>query len=219
MSRYGAALFDLDGTLVNSAAGIVAAVQYACTAVGAIEIPEPGDILMEIGRPLEEIHRDLGAPGGAGASGRFARAFREFYARHFSDGIALYPDVREGIEAIAAHGVAVAVVTTKLQEQAEMVLAAVGLRPSLRAVRGWEEGRQHKPSPEPVLAAIAAIGAEPARTLMVGDSELDILAGRAAGVGTCAVTYGFRPAAYLASFRPDYMVSRFADVVPIVLMA
>lgn len=218
MSRYQAALFDLDGTLVDSNVGIVAAVRHACTVVGAVEMPDTGDILMEIGKPLEEIHRDLGAPGGPGAAGEFARAFREFYARHFSDAISLYPGVREGLEAIAARGVATAVVTTKLQEQAEMVVTAVGLRPLLRVVRGWKEGRQHKPSPEPVLEAIAALAAVPARTLLVGDSELDILAGRAAGTGTCAVTYGFRPAAFLASFRPDYMASRFSDVVPIVLM-
>jgi len=217
VSRYAAALFDLDGTLVDSAAGIVAAVRHALVAVGASELPDDDDILMEIGRPLEEIFRDLGSPGGPDVAFEFAREFRDFYADHFADGIRLYSGVREGLAALAANGVAMGVVTTKLEEQAEMVVAAVGLRPFLRVVHGWKEGRQHKPSPEPVCAVIAALGVDPSASLMVGDSELDVLAGRAAGAETCAVTYGFRPAAYLAGFRPDYIVSRFADVVPIIL--
>ncbi|MEO0085067.1 MAG: HAD-IA family hydrolase [candidate division WOR-3 bacterium] len=216
MSRYAAALFDLDGTLVDSSAGIVAAVRHAFTVVGALELPDSEDILMEIGKPLEEIHRDLGAPGGPEKASEFAHAFREFYARHFADGVRLYPGVLEGLQDIASAGVAAGVVTTKLEEQADMVVAAVGLRPFVRVVRGWKEGRQHKPSPEPVLEVTEALGVVPHEALMVGDSELDILAGRAAGTATCGVTYGFRPAAYLASFQPDYMIARFSDLIPIV---
>jgi pyrophosphatase PpaX len=79
------------------------------------------------------------------------------------------------------------------------------------------EGRQHKPHPEPVLAALSRLGAKSGEGLMVGDSELDIEAGRAAGVATCAVTYGFRPVWLLRELRPDFLISNIRDLVPIVV--
>lgn len=215
--RYEAALFDLDGTLVDSSADIIAAVRHACEHVGANEPPEGQDILLEIGKPLEEVFRDLGSPGGPGRVGAFIRAFREFYAGHFNDHATLYPDVPEVLEELAGSGVATGVVTTKMQEQAEMVVRAAGLSRLFGVVRGWREGLEHKPDAGPVRAALAALGKAPRRTLMVGDSELDILAGRAAGTDTCAVAYGFRPAPFLMSFHPDFLVSRFRDIGPIVL--
>jgi phosphoglycolate phosphatase-like HAD superfamily hydrolase len=61
------------------------------------------------------------------------------------------------------------------------------------------------------------LDAQPGSTIMVGDSELDIQSARAAGVDTCAVTYGFRPAWFLRSFHPDFLVARPADVAPVII--
>jgi len=68
-----------------------------------------------------------------------------------------------------------------------------------------------------VLAALRNLGVLPGAAVMVGDSELDIQSAKAAGVDTCAVAYGFRPAWFLKSFHPDFLVARAADVGPIIV--
>jgi len=124
---------------------------------------------------------------------------------------------RELLEKLRGAGVKVALVTTKHQTQAELTLAGTGLAGYFDYVHGWLDGRKHKPDPEPVLAALTRLQVQPGAAIMVGDSELDIQSAKAAGVDTCAVTYGFRPAWFLRSFHPDFLVARATDIAPIVI--
>jgi phosphoglycolate phosphatase-like HAD superfamily hydrolase len=112
--------------------------------------------------------------------------------------------------------VKLALVTTKHQTQAAFTLAGSGLAAYFSYVHGWLEGRKHKPDPEPVLAALRGLDVPASAAIMVGDSELDIQSAKAAGVDSCAVTYGFRPAWLLASFHPDFLVAHPADIGSIV---
>jgi pyrophosphatase PpaX len=216
--RYSAALFDLDGTLIDSAQDLVGSVRYALKHVGPDrEPPEGKDILVQVGKPLEVILRELGYPADEASAGRFVDTYRAHYAEHFNEHTKPYPGVEDVLEFLKASGVRLALVTTKHQAQADFTVEAFGLAQYFDYVHGWQEGRQHKPHPEPVLTALGRLGVQPGAAIMVGDSELDIESAKAAGVATCAVTYGFRPAWFLRAFRPDFLVSAAADIVPIVV--
>jgi len=215
--RFSAALFDLDGTLVDSSHELVASVRDALLAVDPREPPDDDTILLEVGKPLETILRELGYPADENTAGRFVDTYRRvFAARLESAPPRLYPHVPETLGLLREAGVRLAVVTTKHQVQAELTVRAAGLAHRFDYVHGWAEGRRHKPDPEPVLVALRALGAQKDDAIMVGDTEQDILAAHAAGVTSCAVTYGFRPVLLLRTLRPDFIVSRFDDIGPIV---
>jgi HAD superfamily hydrolase (TIGR01509 family) len=216
--RYRAALFDLDGTLIDSGQDIIKSVRHALGQVfSGRSLPADEDILVLIGLPLESVVRELGYPADKESTRRFAEVYRAFYAEHYNDSTKVYSGTKELLEALQAAGVKLALVTTKHQLQAEFTLAGSGLDCYFDYVHGWLEGRKHKPDPEPVLASLSRLDVPPGATIMVGDSELDIQSAKAAGVDTCAVTYGFRPAWFLKSFHPDFLVAHPADVAPIVI--
>jgi 2-phosphoglycolate phosphatase len=216
--RYPAALFDLDGTLIDSGQDIVESVRHALGQIFSDRsLPEAADVLVLIGQPLEAVVRQLGYPADTESTRRFAEAYRAYYAEHYNDNTKIYPGIRELLAGLQQAGVKLGLVTTKHQSQAEFTLAGAGLSGYFDYVHGWLEGRRHKPDPEPVLTALSRLDVSPGSAIMVGDSELDVEAAKAAGVDTCAVTYGFRPAWFLKSFRPDFLVARPADIGPIVV--
>jgi 2-phosphoglycolate phosphatase len=218
--RYHAVLFDLDGTLIDSAQDVVASVRYAVEKVfPGREAPDADDVLVQVGKPLEVVVREMELAVGDADVRRFVDVYRAHYAEHFNEHTRLYPQVKELLDYLKTAGVSLAVVTTKHQTQADFTVAGCGLSGYFDYVHGWQEGRQHKPHPEPVLTALARLDLEAGAAIMVGDSELDIEAAKAAGVDTCAVTYGFRPAWLLQSYHPDYLVTRAADIGPIVAPA
>jgi len=208
----------LDGTLIDSGQDIVRSVRHALSQVFSDrELPADEDVLVLIGLPLESVVRELGYPADKESTRRFADVYRAYYAEHYNDNTKVYPGIRELLEELQGAGVKLALVTTKHQIQAEFTLAGIGLACYFDYVHGWHEGRKHKPDPEPVLNSLRRLDVQPGAAIMVGDSELDIQAAKAAGVDTCAVTYGFRPAWFLRSFHPDFLVARPADVAPVVI--
>ena len=180
------------------------------------EAPEAEDVLALVGKPLEAIVHQFGLGGTDAEVRRFVDAYRTHYAEHFNDNTKPYPGVEELLAYLSTVGVKLAVVTTKHQTQADFTLAGCGLSRYFDYVHGWQEGRQHKPDPEPLVSALARLGVEASTAIMIGDSELDIEAAKAAGIDSCAVTYGFRPAWFLQTYHPDYLVMRAADIGPII---
>ncbi|MFO7639082.1 MAG: HAD-IA family hydrolase [bacterium] len=215
--RFDGVLFDLDGTLVDSARDLLNSVRFALAQVDPREPPDEDTILMEVGKPLEVILRELGYPHDEADARLFADSYRRHFAEHCTDSSKPFPYVPEVLGMLREAGAKLAVVTTKHQQQAEMTVERLGLADRFEHIRGWAEGRRHKPDPEPFLAAAAALGVEPKRALIVGDTEQDILAARAAGITSVAVSWGFRPLLMLKSLRPDFIISRPTDLVPIVV--
>ncbi|MEO0077778.1 MAG: HAD-IA family hydrolase [candidate division WOR-3 bacterium] len=215
--RFRAVLFDLDGTILDSGTDLVCSVRHALHQVGFHDQPDDDDILALVGLPLETILLRLGFPASPDQVAAFVAAYRSHFARHFRDHTKLYPYAAQVLSCLRQAGARLAVVTTKHQTQAELVLEGCGAAGFFDYIHGYKEGREHKPHPEPVLTALQQLGVAPADALMVGDAETDIESGRAAGTATCAVTYGYRPAALLHRFRPDFMLADIRDLVSVVL--
>ena len=195
---------------------MIEAVQYALRSLDSKEPPSGDEIIAQVGRPLSVILYILGYNFSSEHITIFEKTYRSYYEKHFQDNTKIFPGVIETLEKIKANRIKMALITTKHQSQADMVVKAFGLKKYFQHIHGWLDGRKHKPDPEPALTTLKALECPSNQALYVGDSEQDILCGKAAGTETCAVTYGFRNAEYLKSLNPTYIINHFSEILKIV---
>ena len=117
--------------------------------------------------------------------------FREEYGHHLLDQTCLYPSAKEALDRLS--WASFAVVTNKPEGFSRRILDGLGVGNRFCAILGGDSVQKRKPDPEALLKAMNACRAAPSETAMVGDSPVDIQAGKAAGVTTCGVLGGFRP--------------------------
>ena len=204
-------LCDLDGTLVDSQQDIAMAFQYAWQTVIGGTPPDAAAIAQHIGKPLAEMASALGGRLSPPRLDTFLTTYRATYAQQNARLTQPYPGVIATLQALSAF--TLGIVTTKEQGQAEIVLQRLALTPFFRHIQGGIPGLRLKPAPDTVLAALMAVGCAPQQALMVGDTPADILAGKAAGTTTCAVTYGFSTREALLECMPDYVIDTFSDLM------
>lgn len=213
-TAFAAILCDLDGTLVNSCRDIAIAFQWALRRVTDEELPPESAIAQHIGKPLQDMAQALGFTFSSRRLAIFLDTYRRYYAIHCARYTQPYPGVIETLTALS--GTTFGVVTTKYQGQAEIVLRQLKLSRYFQHVQGWQPGLRLKPAPDTVEATLVALQCHPERALMVGDTPADMLAGKAAEVKTCAVTYGFGNLEELQECKPDYWIASFHDLVAII---
>lgn len=201
-------VFDLDGTLVDSRLDIVASVNEALRAVGAPEVPAER-IIPLIGEPLSSILERLLPPDLRGRVPVAVEAYKAHYFDHCFDRSRLYPGVRECLERM--RGLCLAVATTKMTYMAVRLVKAAGLASFFSLVQG-SEGIPYKPHPEVLKIVLRKTGKRAGRSWMVGDTVYDIQAGKAAGMRTCAVTYGIGSRAALEEEKPDLLVGSLFEL-------
>jgi HAD superfamily hydrolase (TIGR01509 family) len=207
-------LCDLDGTLVDSRCDIALAFQHAWRSVVGGNPPNAAAIAQHIGKPLSEMLIELGGMLSPLLLSNFLTAYRYMYARQDARLSQPYPGVMLTLQALST--CTLGVVTTKEPGQAEMVLRRHALIPFFRHVQGSGIGLRLKPAPDTILAALAVLHCAPQNALMVGDTPADVLAGKAAGTITCAVTYGFGTREALLESTPDYLIDSFGELVDLV---
>jgi pyrophosphatase PpaX len=208
MQLLKAVLFDLDGTLIHSVDHIVDCWQHTVRTALGREITRE-EVLPTLGRPLLECFEEI-APGRGEAMREVYRAYQQ--TTHDS-AITLVAGTRETLEHLKGAGLALGVVTSKGLQVAMEGLDLFNLAPYFDTLVTYEDTARHKPHPDPVLAASQRLGIEPAHLLYVGDAVVDIEAGKAAGMLTCAVTWGSGTLADLEAARPHYVISRMRDLV------
>jgi phosphoglycolate phosphatase len=207
-------LFDLDGTLIDSKDDIAQAVNLVLAQLEFSPLPVSRVIefvgngvkkLLE--RTLREIHNrepeeDLLRKG--------IEIFREEYARHLLDRTCLYPGVEDALNRLSWAGMAV--VSNKPERYSRPILEGLGIAGRFQAILGEESTHAYKPDPAPLIKAMELCGADPADTVMVGDSSVDIEAGKAAGVTTCAVTGGYHSEEKLLACAPDLVINALCEL-------
>jgi HAD superfamily hydrolase (TIGR01509 family) len=204
-------LCDLDGTLVDSREDIAAAFQQAWRVVVGGTPPSAAAIAEHIGKPLGTMLSDLRCTLPPSPLDAFVATYRNEYSRQDARLTQLYPGIMYALHRLSTF--TLGIVTTKEPSQAEMVLRRVALIPFFRHIQGDTPGLLLKPAPDAVLAALAALDCVPSNALMVGDTTADVLAGRAAGIKTCAVTYGFGKREDLLRCAPDHLIDSFSELV------
>lgn len=223
-----AAIIDLDGTMVDTLGDFEVALNRT---LAELRLPGVDRLLVErtVGKGSEHLIRSvlahqLALPEvkGAGQTGPamsvdalYERAWSA-YQRHylaingqFSD---VYPGVVQGLEQMRAAGWKLACLTNKPLAFARDLLAAKGLDGYFSRVFGGDSFERKKPDPLPLLKTCEALGTAPGRTLMVGDSENDALAARAAGCPVALVTYGYNHGQPIASVPHDQLLDTLAGL-------
>ncbi len=203
---YHALLFDLDGTLIDSLADIGASVNHVRGRFGLPPL-DPPEIGAAIGDGVATLlQRTVPVEGPEPA-----RLYREHHVEHCLDRTVLYPRVAESLERLAKR-VPLAVVTNKPTDIAVRVLRGLGVASHFRACIGGDGPAGRKPAPGPVLRALESVACPAWFALMVGDSPGDMVSGRAAGTGTCAVSWGFRTLETIRAGGVDHEVGRFEEL-------
>ena len=213
MPRFGHLIFDLDGTLVDSRADLAAATNY---------------MLAELGRPLlsvSEVEKLIGlgarvlsaqalGPERVHLTERGYDLFMDYYNVHLLDHTGPYPGIAALLEVVQGCGVHLSVLTNKPERPAKAILSGLGLASSLATVVGGDTLPQRKPDPSGVYALQRETICPLNETLLIGDSDIDVQTGRAAGIATCGVEWGFgRP----ASAEPTYLAESVGALRQIVL--
>jgi phosphoglycolate phosphatase len=207
--RFDLLVFDWDGTLMDSAAAIVGAIQAACDDLG---VPAPSEERARhvIGLGLQDALRQA-VPELPGA--RYAEMVAA-YRRHYLAGdhaLALFPGVREMLGLLAERRLLLSVATGKSRLGLDRALATTGVAELFVATRCADECFS-KPHPQMLLEIIDETGADPDRVLMIGDTTHDLQMAQAAGVQSLAVTYGAHPRNGLLGANPGAVVDSSAEL-------
>lgn len=213
-----AVLFDLDGTLLDTAGDIALALRRAFADRG-FTAPVEAEVRRMIGRGAPMlIERATAAHGlalDAAAKADLVERFFHHYGRlQDEDECAAqpYPGARDALQALYAAGLPLAIVTNKQQRFAQGLLKRLDLAPFVTLVVGGDTCERRKPDPQPLQWACAQLGAETARSLMVGDSVNDVLAARAAGIPVVCVPYGYNEGEDPRTLPCDALVETLADL-------
>ena len=216
MSPLKAIIFDLDGTLVDSARDLRDAVNILLVQEGLRQI-DLGEVKSMIGDGAPKlVERAIAATGGdLSRLPTLVTRFLEIYEANASRHTEAYPGVADTLAGLRALGLPLAVVTNKPFGATIDILEALGLRIYFDAVIGGDTLPERKPHPAPILAALKQLGVAPEAALMIGDNYHDVQAARAAGVRTFAVTYGYshKPHAELGA---DRLIDTMSELLPIV---
>ena len=201
-------LFDVDGTLVDSAADICGAIQGVLASTSQNNVPD--DFLKGyIGRHLIDLFQELFPEHTPEQIDALVMEYRRLYPLRDHAATKAYPGVAE---VLAKLGGRKSTATTKGTPTTRLVLERFGLLPYFDRVQGTD-GFPAKPNPDVIFKALEGLGASREDCLFVGDSPADIEAAHRAGVKSCAVTYGYGKRQELAKWQPDYWADELADLL------
>lgn len=227
--------FDLDGTLVDSAPGLTAAVD---SALYALELPQAGearvvtwigngaDVLMERAfnwsRQERAIQRatqgkpdvDTGDVPQEEQVRMLRKLFNRYYEETVEEGSFLFPDVADTLAALQAKGLPLALVTNKPTPFVAPLLEALGIAQYFTFVVGGDDVVNKKPHPEPLLLVCKKLNIQTHELLFVGDSRNDILAAQAAGSTSVGLTYGYNYGEDITLSKPDFVFESLKDLLP-----
>jgi HAD superfamily hydrolase (TIGR01549 family) len=205
--KFPVYLFDVDGTLLDSAADICGAVREALRGTSAASVDE-AFFRSYIGRHLFELFADLFPDSTPEQKEKWLADYRAIYAARGHSMTRAYPGV---VDAVRRIGGRKSTATTKGTPTTRIVLEKFGLLPYFDHVQGTD-GFPAKPEPDVIHRSLEVFGVRPEDCLMVGDSPSDMAAGRAAGVRICAVRYGYGNHAEMAQFAPDYWIDHLNEL-------
>jgi len=213
-------LIDVDGTLVDSVPDLAYCVDEMMKALGR---PVHGEAKVRnwVGNGVERLVRRalIGQLDGEPSDEDFERAypiFIELYRENTSKRSALYPGIREGIDALKAAGIRLGCVTNKAAQFTEPLLKDLGVYDDFEIVISGDTLPQKKPDPAPLLHGAKFFGVEPAEAMMVGDSVSDVKASRAAGFQIVCMSYGYNHGQDIRDFGPDAVIDALTELPPLI---
>ena len=208
------AVFDLDGTLAETAGDLVGTLNKLLKREGLSELPlsQARGLIGAGAKAL--IRRGFEAEGRTLSPEDHDRLFDDFiayYDDHLADTSHLYEGVVPALDALEQAGYRLAVCTNKFEGQSVKLLKILGVADRFAAICGRDTFPQYKPDPRHLTETIAQAGGDPKRAVMVGDSRTDIDTAKAAGIPVVAVTFGYTDV-HVSELAPDRVIEHFSEL-------
>jgi phosphoglycolate phosphatase len=201
-------IFDLDGTLVDTSGDITNALNYALKPYGLRDLTVEDTIKM-VGEGITRLIEKILENERIQMRDTVIKRFLDYYSEHLVDFSTLYPHVRETLEKLKDYKKAV--ISNKREYLSTRLLDKLDLLKYFDLVVGSDTTSERKPSAIPVIYVFTKLGVNPDESIIVGDSNYDIEAGKKAGLKTVAVTYGYRERQYLID--ADYIIDSMKDLL------
>jgi phosphoglycolate phosphatase len=209
-------IFDLDGTLIDSKLDLVHSVNAAR---GLMDLPPISEELVSSyvgnGAPVL-MRRALGPDASEADVARGLEFFLKYYRAHMLDNTRLYPGVKDALDRLRDGGSTMAVLTNKPVKFSRSLVEGLGLADHFFQVYGGNSFEQKKPDPIGIETLLSESGLTRERTIMVGDSGVDVQTARNAKVQACGVSYGFQPETFV-EYPPDLLVDDMRELAEYVL--
>lgn len=208
MNQIRTMLFDLDGTILDTNELIIRSFLEALKGV----TPEGfgrEHIIPSMGQPLSDQLKQF---SGLEDVSHLVEAYREVNLRLHDELVKPFDYVVEVLEKLHKEGIRIGVVTTKIRLTTEKGLKFVGIRDYVDAIVTIDDVTQAKPHPEPIQKALALLNADPASTIMVGDSSVDMQAAVAAGVAGVGVAWSLKGAQVLRDAGAAYVIDDMREL-------
>ena len=213
------AIFDLDGTLIDTMEDIVSACNHALTDCGCPQ-RQLEEYNMLIGRGIFNLFRGA-LPEDRRSDEMVERmhgSFVPYYNEHICDHTVPYPGIYGMLDRLTEAGISLAVASNKYQEGTEILLDKLFSKYDFVKILGQRDGKPIKPDPEIVREAMSAVeGIGPENVIYIGDSNVDMQTGINAGVKTIGATWGFRTREELAAYSPWLLAEKPADISEAIL--
>jgi len=211
------ALFDLDGTLIDTTELILQSFAHAFDAHLPGRLPTRADLISTFGRSLPAALLDLAILNGAADPERLAdemlTTYRDFQKVHHDTLIQPFDGIAEMLAALDARGYRLGVVTSKMQHFARRGMRIFDLEKYFDVAVFHDDVTRHKPDPEPLLEAARRAAVDPRNAFYIGDSIHDVVAGRAAAMTTVAVLWGPFERDVLEGVQPAHIVTKPDDLL------
>lgn len=210
--KYKTILFDLDGTLLDTNDLIISSFIYTLEKFFPERLVTSDEIVPHMGETLY----DMLARYDESRVHEMIDVYREHNQRTHDSMVVAFPHVLEVVEELHARGIKMGIVTTKQRSTVQMGLALCKLSSYMDSVVTIQDVKNPKPHPEPVLKAMAELGAIAETTLMVGDSRYDIESAQRAGIDAAGVAWSLKGEEYLNSFSPTHMLKDMKELLQLV---
>ena len=202
-------MFDLDGTLADTGSDLADSVNFTRAHFDLAPLAAQR-IYGNVGRGVEYLIRNSLPIENSDHFDEAMHVFLEYYEKHLLDKTVLYPGVLDMLEHF--RGKRRVVVSNKVQRLSEAVVRGLGVGESFDLILGGDSAAEKKPHPALLILALERFQASPSSALMVGDGDIDVEAGKRAGVMTCGVTYGLGDRSQLIAAKPDVLLGNLTEL-------
>lgn len=215
--EYRCCIFDLDGTLINTLSALTKVINLTLRQFG-LEPVDQEQTKVFVGDGYQQFVRRAFICRGWKETDDFSEAFsvyNECFQQHCLDGIEAYDGIRELLAYLKDKKIKIAVLSNKSQDGTTACIETVFGKGYFDLVTGERQGVPRKPNPAGVFYTMEGLGVTAEECLYFGDTNTDMETGKAAGLDTAGVTWGFRDRAELESFSPKYVVDDPREVIAI----
>jgi len=204
-------IFDLDGTIIDSSKDIAKAVNYAFEKLKLNKFPEE-EIVKYVGYGARKLIEDL-IPNKQDYWEESLNLFREYYNQNPSVYTKPYPYVKELLEYLKENNKNIAVLTNKYEKISKDILKDIGLWEYIDLVVGADTLDTRKPEPDGVYFILKVLEKNKEESILIGDSEVDVLTGKNAGIKTALLLHGYGNKELAKNLNPDYIFKDFKDLL------